>query len=65
MITIPLEECTPLATIPGNLSFTSPRHGIECVVVVVREYYYSHKTKAIEKRTTKRKRRSRRKPRNI
>jgi hypothetical protein len=27
-----------------------------CVFVVVGEYYYSHKTKAIEKITTKRKR---------
>jgi hypothetical protein len=42
--------------IPSNLSFTSPGLGIECVVVVVGEYYYNHKTKAIEKRTTKRKR---------
>jgi len=25
MITIPLEECTPLETIPGNLSFTYSR----------------------------------------
>jgi len=56
MITIPLEECTPLAVIPGNLSFTYSGLGIECVVVVVGEYYYSHKTKAIDKRMTKRKR---------
>jgi hypothetical protein len=56
MVTIPLEECTPLAVIPGNLSFTSLGLGIEGVVVVVGEYYYNHKTKAIEKRMTKRKR---------
>jgi hypothetical protein len=49
MVTIPLEECTPLATILGNISFTSPGLGIECVVVVVGDYYYNHKTKAIER----------------
>jgi hypothetical protein len=33
MVTIPLEECTPLATILGSLSLTSPGLGIECAVV--------------------------------
>jgi hypothetical protein len=42
-----LEECTPLATIPGILSVTSTRLEIEGVVVVVGNYYYNHKTKAI------------------
>jgi hypothetical protein len=53
MVTIPLEECTPLTTIPGSLSLTSPGLGIECAVVAVGEYYYSHKTKSIEKRVPK------------
>jgi hypothetical protein len=56
MVTVPLEECTPLAAIPGSFSLTSPGLGVECAVVVVGEYYYSHKTKSIEKRTAKRKR---------
>jgi hypothetical protein len=46
----------PWQAIPGSLSLTSPGLGIECVVVVVGDYYYSHKTKSIEKRMTKKKR---------
>jgi hypothetical protein len=37
MVTIPLEKCTPMATIPSNISFTSLGIGIKCVVVVVGE----------------------------
>jgi hypothetical protein len=39
-----------------SFSLTSPGLGVECAVVVVGEYYYSHKTKSIEKRDAKRKR---------
>jgi hypothetical protein len=56
ILIIPLEECTPMASIPGSILVTSTGLGIEGAIVVVGEYYYSHKTKAIEKRTTKRKR---------
>jgi len=55
MVTFPLEECTLLTTIPGIILFTSPGLGVECVFVAVGEYYYSHKTKSIEKRDSKRK----------
>jgi hypothetical protein len=51
-----LVECTPLEAIPRIFSLTSPRLGCECVVFVVGEYYYSHKTKYIEKINAKRKR---------
>jgi hypothetical protein len=46
----------PLESIPGSFSLTSPRLGVECVVVEMGEYHYSHKTKYIEKRVVKRKR---------
>jgi hypothetical protein len=54
--TIPIEECTPLASIPGNISYTSQELGMDDVVVVVGEYYYNHKTRDIERRINKRKR---------
>jgi hypothetical protein len=56
IVTILIEECTPLATIPGNISYTSQELGLDEVVVVVGDYYYSKKTRDIERRTTKRKR---------
>jgi hypothetical protein len=42
--------------IPGNLSFSSQVLNLDDVVVAVGEYYYSNKTKGIEKRKNKRKR---------
>jgi hypothetical protein len=36
-----------MATIPGSLSLTSPRLGIECLVLAIIYYYYSHNTKYI------------------
>jgi hypothetical protein len=45
-----------LASILGSFSITIPGLGVECVVVAVGEYYYRHKTKYPEKRTSKRKR---------
>jgi hypothetical protein len=56
MVTMPLEECTPSTSIPNILSLTSPGLGIECAVVAVGDYYYSHKIESIEKRSSKRKR---------
>jgi len=44
-----------LVAILGIFSLISPGLGVECAVVAVGEYYYIHKTKAIEKRTAKRK----------
>jgi hypothetical protein len=55
IVTIPIEECTPLATIPENVSFTYRELGLDEVVVVVWDYYYNHKTKAIKRRIRKRK----------
>ena len=51
-----LTECTPLAPIPGNISYTSQELGLDDVVVNVGGYYYSHKTRAIERRINKIKR---------
>jgi hypothetical protein len=50
IINIPPQECTPLMAIPGNLSFSSQVLNFDDVVVAVGEYYYSDKTKGIEKR---------------
>jgi hypothetical protein len=56
IVTIPIEECTPLEVIPGNISYTSQELGLDEVVVVVGDYYYIHKTMTIERRINKRKR---------
>jgi hypothetical protein len=56
VVGIPIEECTPLASILGILSLTSEGLRFEGVVVTVGYYYYNHKTRAIEKRAPKRKR---------
>jgi len=56
IVTIPIEECNPLAAISGNLSYTSQELGIDDDVVDVGDYYYNHNTRAIERRTNKRKR---------
>jgi hypothetical protein len=45
-----------LVAIPGSLSVTSVGLGFEGVVIVVGDYYYNHKMRAIEKREPKRKR---------
>jgi hypothetical protein len=52
----PIEECISLVTIPRILSVTYAGLGFEGAVIVVGEYYYNHKTRAIKKRTSKRKR---------
>jgi hypothetical protein len=46
----------PLASIIGSLSLTSEGLRFKGVVVTVGDYYYNHKTQAIEKRAPKRKR---------
>ena len=56
LVTIPLEECTPLESNIGILSLTSLGLGIKCVVAAVGDYYYNQKTQDIEKRAAKRKR---------
>jgi hypothetical protein len=56
IVNIPPQECTPLMAIPGNLTFSSQVLNLDDVVVVVGDYYYSHRTKGIEKRSHKRKR---------
>jgi hypothetical protein len=55
LINTPIEECTPLSSIPGSLLVTSAGLGFEGAVVVVGDYYYNHKTREIEKRMSKRK----------
>jgi hypothetical protein len=40
----PIEECTPLASIPGILSLTFEGLGFEGAVVIIDDYYYNHKT---------------------
>jgi hypothetical protein len=56
MFDTPIEECTPLESIPGSLSVTSAGLGFEGAVVIVGDYYYNHKMRSIEKITPKRKR---------
>jgi hypothetical protein len=56
IVNIPIHECTPLNSIPGNFSYSSQLLELEDVVVVVGEYYYNNKTKGIEKISNKRKR---------
>jgi hypothetical protein len=56
IVNIPPQECTPLMAIPGNSTFSSQVLNLDDVVVSVGEYYYSNKTKGIEKRSNKRKR---------
>jgi hypothetical protein len=48
MINTPIEEFTPLVTILGILSLASEGLGFEGAIVIVGDYYYSHKISAIE-----------------
>jgi hypothetical protein len=56
IVTIPVEECTPLADIPKKKSYNSQVLELDDVVVVVGEYYYTNKIMAIDRRTNNRKR---------
>jgi len=57
IVTIPIEEFTPIEVIPVNISYTSQELGLDEDIVVVGYYYCIHKTRAIERRINKRKRR--------
>jgi predicted lipase len=56
MFKTPIEEFTLLESIPGSLLVTYVGLGFEGAVIVVGDYYYNHKMRAIKKITTKRKR---------
>jgi len=56
IITIHIEECTPLEVIPWNISYMSQELGMDEVVVVVGYYYYIRKTRSIERISSKIKR---------
>jgi hypothetical protein len=48
-----IKECTPLAAISGSLLVTYVGLGLEGAVVIAGDYYYNHKTRAIDKITPK------------
>jgi hypothetical protein len=47
IVSIPIEEFTPIEVIPVNISYTSQELGLDEVVVVVGDYNYIHKTMTI------------------
>jgi hypothetical protein len=53
---IPPREYTPIMTFPDNSTFSTKVLDFDGSVVVVGDYFYTNKTRSMEKRSNKRKR---------